>query len=45
MSENRAGKRLLPLQEQEKGLSQEQRVVEAEAQSRLRNSGYHELDF
>jgi osmotically-inducible protein OsmY len=43
MSENHAGGRSLPLQEQETGLSKEKRLVEAEAQSRLRESGYHQL--
>ena len=43
MSENRRGKPLLLLQEQETGLSKEKQVVEAEAQSRLRTSAYHAL--
>jgi osmotically-inducible protein OsmY len=43
MSETHAGRRLLPLLEQESGLSKQKRLVEAEAQSRLRESGYHQL--
>ena len=43
MSETNGGTRLFPLHEQELGWSKERQVVQAEAQSRLRNSGYHEL--
>jgi hypothetical protein len=43
MSENHAGGRLLPLQEEESGLSKERRLVEAEALSWLRESGYRQL--
>ena len=43
MSENHGGTRLLPIEEQELGFSKEKQVVQAEAQSRLRKSGYHEL--
>ena len=42
MSENNGGMRLLSVQEQEIGLSERQ-VVQTKAQSRLRESGYHEL--
>ena len=45
MSEIHGGKRLLQQVEQEAGLSKEKRVVQAEAQSRLRKSGYRELHF
>ena len=45
MSENHGGTRLLPPQEQESGLSKERPLVQAEAQSRLRKSGYRELHF
>jgi osmotically-inducible protein OsmY len=45
MSEIHGGKRLLQQVEQEAGLSKERRGVQAEAQSRLRKSGYHELHF
>jgi len=43
MSENHEGARLLPIEEQELGFSKEKQAVQAEAQSRLRKSGYHEL--
>ncbi|MGA9210522.1 MAG: BON domain-containing protein [Terriglobales bacterium] len=43
MSENHEGTRLLPIEEQELGFSKEKQAVQAEAQSRLRKSGYHEL--
>jgi osmotically-inducible protein OsmY len=43
MSENHRGTRLFPPQEQELGWSKERQVVQAEAHSRLRNSGYHAL--
>jgi len=43
MSENRAGRRLPPLREQEIGPSKEKQIIEAAAQSRLRTSGYHQL--
>ena len=44
MSENHGGTRLLPIVEQQEiGISKERQVVQAEAQSRLRKSGYHEL--
>ena len=45
MSENHGRVRLLPPQEQEAGPSQERPLIQAEAQSRLRKSGYHELHF
>jgi osmotically-inducible protein OsmY len=43
MSESHGGARLLPIEEQHLGISKERPVVQPEAQSRLRNSGYHEL--
>ena len=43
MLESHGGARLLPIEDQELGLSKERPVVQAEAQSRLRKSGYHEL--
>ena len=43
MSENHEGTRLLPIEEQEPGISKEKQAVQAEAQSRLRKSGYYEL--
>ena len=43
MSEDHGGKRLLQQTEQEAGLSKERPSIQAEAQSRLRRSGYHEL--
>jgi osmotically-inducible protein OsmY len=43
MPENHEGARLLPIEEQELGFSKEKQAVQAEAQSRLRKSGYHEL--
>ena len=45
MLESHGGARLLPIEDQELGLSKERPVVQAEAQSRLRKSGYHELRF
>jgi osmotically-inducible protein OsmY len=45
MSTNRATKRLLPSRGQENGLSKEKQLVQAEAQVRLRKSGYHQLHF
>ena len=45
MSENRAGNQPPPLREHEVRLSWEKSLVQAEAQSRLRESGYHELHF
>ncbi len=45
MSENHGGKRLLQQAEQKAGLSKERQVVQTQAQSRLRKSGYHELRF
>jgi osmotically-inducible protein OsmY len=43
MSDNRAGRRLRPLREGESGLSKEKQSLQAEAQWRLRNSGYRQL--
>ena len=43
MSENHEGTRLFPIEEREQGISKEKPVVQAEAQSQLRKSGYHEL--
>ncbi len=43
MAENQGGTRLLPIVEHEREISKEKRVVQAEAQARLRRSGYHEL--
>lgn len=43
MSEDRAGRRLPPLQEREIGRLKEELSGQAEAQSRLRKSGYYEL--
>lgn len=43
MSENQQGRLLFASQEQEPGLPKEKRVVQAEAQLRLRKSGYPEL--
>ena len=43
MSEDHRGTRLFPPPEQQLGWSKERQVVQAEAHSRLRNSGYHEL--
>ena len=43
MLESHGGTRLLPIEDQELGLPKERPVVQAEAQSRLRKSGYHEL--
>jgi hypothetical protein len=43
MSTSHGGARLLPPQEQEFAWAKERRVVQAEAQSRLRNSGYYAL--
>ncbi len=45
MSDYRAARRLSPLREPETGLSKEKLLVQAEAQSRLRTSGYHELQL
>lgn len=45
MSENRAGRRSPLLREPEDGLSKEKQLVEAEAQSRLKKSGYHQLSL
>ena len=44
MLENRAGRRLLPLQEQKTRVSTEKQVIEA-GQTRLRTSGYRQLHF
>ena len=43
MSENHEEERLLLIEQQELGILKEKQVVQAEAQSRLRESGYHEL--
>ena len=43
MSENHEGRQLFSPQEKELGRSKERQVIQAEAQSRLRHSGYHEL--
>ena len=43
MSDDQAGRRLLPLDEQKIGLLKEGLIIQAEAQSRLRKSGYHQL--
>ena len=43
MSEDHRGTRLFPPPEQQLGWSKERQAVQAEAHSRLRNSGYHEL--
>ncbi|MGI6420020.1 MAG: BON domain-containing protein [Thermoguttaceae bacterium] len=43
MSEDYQGRLLLASQSQERGLSEEKQVVQAEAQLRLRKSGYPEL--
>ena len=43
MSENHGEVRLPTLQEQELGRAKEAQVVQAKAQSRLRKSGYHQL--
>ncbi len=43
MAENHGGTRLLPREQQEDRRSNEKQVLQAEAQSRLRKSGYHEL--
>jgi hypothetical protein len=43
MSENHVVARMLPLLQQEIGRANERQVAQAEAQSRLRNSGYQEL--
>ena len=45
MSENHGGVRLPTLQEQELGRAKEAQVVQAKAQSRLRQSGYHQLQL
>ena len=44
MLDNRAGRRLRPLQDQETGLSRKP-DVEAAVQSQLRTAGYHQLCF
>ena len=43
MSENHGAARLLAIEEHEIGISHERPVVQLEAQSRLRKSGYPEL--
>jgi osmotically-inducible protein OsmY len=43
MSENQEAAQLAPTQKQELGRPPEGRAVQAEAHSRLRKSGYHEL--
>ena len=43
MAENHGGTRVLPREQQKDRRSKEKQVVQAEAESRLRNSGYHEL--
>ena len=45
MSENHGEVRLPTLQEQELGRAKEAQVVQAQAQSRLRKSGYHQLQL
>ena len=45
MVENQGGTRVLTTKEQELGISKEKKVVQAEAQSRLRKSGYRELQL
>ena len=45
MSENHGGKRLLQEVEREVRPSKERPLIQAEAQSRLRKSGYHELQL
>jgi osmotically-inducible protein OsmY len=43
MAESQGGTRLLPIEEPEPWISKEKQLVQAEAQSRLRTSGYYEL--
>jgi osmotically-inducible protein OsmY len=43
MSEDRAERRWIPMREQGTVPSKEKLLVQADAQSRLRTSGYHEL--
>jgi osmotically-inducible protein OsmY len=45
MSRHREGARSIPLAEQGIGLAKEKQVVQAEARSRLRKSGYRELQL
>jgi osmotically-inducible protein OsmY len=45
MSESHEGMPLLALQEQETAISKEKHAVQAEAQSRLQTSGYHQLSL
>jgi len=45
MSENRAGRSWVPLREQPAGVSKESQLIQAESQSRLRKSGYQELQL
>ena len=45
MSENHGEVRLPTLQEQELGRAKEAQVVQSQAQSRLRKSGYHQLQL
>jgi len=43
VSEHHEGTRLLPIEEQEPGVSKGKPAVQGEAQSQLRKSGYYEL--
>jgi len=43
VSQNHEGTRLLPIEEQEPGVSKGKPAVQGEAQSQLRKSGYYEL--
>jgi osmotically-inducible protein OsmY len=43
VSQNHEGTRLFQIEEQEPGVSKGKPAVQAEAQSQLRKSGYHEL--
>jgi osmotically-inducible protein OsmY len=43
MAENHGGTRVFPCEQQKGRCSKENWVLQAEAQSRLRKSGYHEL--
>ena len=43
MSEDHGGERLLQVMEREDGPSKERPLIQTEVQTRLRNSGYHEL--
>ena len=43
MSEDRTAERLLPVREQEVGLSKTEPLVRARAKSRLQTSSYHDL--